>query len=977
MAKADGQIIIDTLIDTKGTSKDTIDLQEQFEKLAKRVEAISRKINEALKTIDAKPVSKNVNEALDDVDPDKAVEPIQEGLDNIDASKVPEEVNQELGNIDATAPVAEINGALDGVDASGLDTKISEPIEEGFEKARKSSKENTEKIKDDTESIGEEAEKTGNKLGDALAAGFRKVGAAVAAVAVTKVAGQLVDFGKQAIELASDLEEVQNVVDTTFGSMSEDINQFAREAQKSAGMSEVLAKRYTGMFGAMAKSFGYSEKEAAKMAKTVTQLAGDVASFYNLSQDEAANKLKGIFTGETEALKELGVVMTQTALDAYALENGFDKTTAAMTEQEKVTLRYQFVMDQLADASGDFVRTQDSWANQTKVLNLQFETLMATVGGGLIDALTPALQFVNDKVLPSLQGMADFIVDMFAPTASDNLSKSLETLTSKMEDAEKQYEDTSKEIERNAIKASYYADRLKELEDAGLDTAEAQKEYADTVELLNELYPELNLKISEQTGLLDDNSRAMLDNIDAMKVRYLREAREKRYSDALEAQAEAILDIEEAEKALYAVRADMVALEQELSEATAGLNETTTSAAETARNLPPEVQTLQNALRGLYAEEQALVAAIADGKTQIAEYDAQLQEWGTTTVTSTVAMNTAAQVMRSFTQEATNAAQKIVDLKNAQAETTATVEELREEYALAQDAARKSIDSQIGYFDELALESEVSSSEIVKNWNEQKKAFDNYRDNLKKAIDMGLDEALVRQLSDGSTESMAILDEFVNSADMSVDEINASFASMSESRENVSNILADISTSMSQRLDEMYDTLTDEWGEMAGAVRASVSQMQTYIDGLTGKKVYVDVVMRQNGSPSGSSSSTISPTSAISPMSAATYRAVATATPQLPYLAKGTVIPPNAPFMAVLGDQRHGTNVEAPLSTIQEAVAVVMEDMVQSNLAGHEATVSVLQEILQAILGIEIGDTVIGQATARYNQKMAIVRGLT
>lgn len=97
--------------------------------------------------------------------------------------------------------------------------------------------------------------------------------------------------------------------------------------------------------------------------------------------------------------------------------------------------------------------------------------------------------------------------------------------------------------------------------------------------------------------------------------------------------------------------------------------------------------------------------------------------------------------------------------------------------------------------------------------------------------------------------------------------------------------------------------------------------------------------------------------------------------PQIPYLASGAVIPPNAPFMAVLGDQRHGTNVEAPLSTIQEAVAVVMEDIVQSNLAGHEATVSVLQEILQAILGIEIGDTVIGQATARYNQKMAIVRG--
>ena len=97
--------------------------------------------------------------------------------------------------------------------------------------------------------------------------------------------------------------------------------------------------------------------------------------------------------------------------------------------------------------------------------------------------------------------------------------------------------------------------------------------------------------------------------------------------------------------------------------------------------------------------------------------------------------------------------------------------------------------------------------------------------------------------------------------------------------------------------------------------------------------------------------------------------------PEIPKLAKGGVIPPNAPFMAMLGDQRHGTNIEAPLSTIQEAVAVVMEDIVQSNMAGHEATVGVLREILGAVLGIHIGDDVIGQAVERYNSDMAIIRG--
>lgn len=97
--------------------------------------------------------------------------------------------------------------------------------------------------------------------------------------------------------------------------------------------------------------------------------------------------------------------------------------------------------------------------------------------------------------------------------------------------------------------------------------------------------------------------------------------------------------------------------------------------------------------------------------------------------------------------------------------------------------------------------------------------------------------------------------------------------------------------------------------------------------------------------------------------------------PQIPYLAKGAVIPPNAPFMAVLGDQRHGTNIEAPLSTIQEAVATVMEDYSAANMAGHSATVAVLREILEAVLGIEIGDDVIAKAVQRQNSKMAIVRG--
>ncbi len=209
---------------------------------------------------------------------------------------------------------------------------------------------------------------------------------------------KLVDFSKQCINLGSDLAEVQNVVDVTFSKMSKQVDTFAKDAITSFGLSETMAKQFTGTFGAMAKSFGFTEKSAYKMSTTLTGLAGDVASFYNLDQKESYTKLKAVFTGETEVLKDLGVVMTQNALDAYALANGYGKTTQKMSEMEKVALRYAFVQDKLSAASGDFLRTADGWANQVRVLKLQFDSLKATIGQGLINVLTPVIQVMNTMI---------------------------------------------------------------------------------------------------------------------------------------------------------------------------------------------------------------------------------------------------------------------------------------------------------------------------------------------------------------------------------------------------------------------------------------------------------------------------------------------------------------------------------------------------------------------------------------------------
>lgn len=273
-----------------------------------------------------------------------------------------------------------------------------------------------EKLKKQTTTAANHVERQTAKMKKSFG-GLGRVVASVLGV------GAIVAFAKSCINLGSDLAEVQNVVDVSFGKMSGAVDAFAKNAITQFGLSELTAKKYMGTYGAMAKAFGVTGEAGYQMSAAITGLTGDVASFYNLSTDEAYTKLKSIFTGETESLKDLGVVMTQTALDQYALNNGFGKTTAKMTEQEKVMLRYQFVMSSLSDASGDFARTSQSWANQVRVLSLQFESLKATIGQGLINAFTPVIRVIN-AILAKLQTLAAyfkaFTVALFGDVGGSN-----------------------------------------------------------------------------------------------------------------------------------------------------------------------------------------------------------------------------------------------------------------------------------------------------------------------------------------------------------------------------------------------------------------------------------------------------------------------------------------------------------------------------------------------------------------------------
>lgn len=296
--------------------------------------------------------------------------------------------------------------------------------------------------------------------------------------------GKLVQFGKECVELGSDLAEVQNVVDVTFTTMSDKVNEFAKNAMTSAGLSETMAKRYVGTFGAMSKSFGFSESQAYDMSTALTQLTGDVASFYNISQDLAYIKLKSVFTGETETLKDLGVVLTQSALDQYALANGYGKTTSEMTEQEKVALRLAFVQKQLSAASGDFIRTSDSWANQVRVMQLQLQSLKATVGQGLINIFTPVLKVINillGKLATLANAFKSFTELITGKKSSGQTSGSGAGLTGDISGVQ----DTADAYGQAADNAGKLADSTEDVADATKDAAKAAKGYLSPLDEIN------------------------------------------------------------------------------------------------------------------------------------------------------------------------------------------------------------------------------------------------------------------------------------------------------------------------------------------------------------------------------------------------------------------------------------------------------------------------------------------------------------
>ena len=400
-----------------------------------------------------------------------------------------------------------------------------------------------------------------------------------------------------------------------------------------------------------------------------------------------------------------------------------------------------------------------------------------------------------------------------AETSVSDLERSSERLQSAFENAEETYRETAAEINGASTAAEYYIQRLYELEAAGLDSAVANREYELTVEALNELIPDLNLAIDEQTGLINANKDALLADVEAWKQNATAKALQEKYADVLEAQARAQADLIDAQARKNQLTDKAKLLEEQIGNATekrAALSEKQRKLQEAYDKNSAKYTDAQNRS---YIEQRDAINAELRALDELcwelddvrkAEKDLQKE------------IDSASDVYQSYEddiQSAQNALKlyydQSADAADSQSQLVSKVQAVKNEvdnltaaYEVAKTEARASIDSQIGLFDELSMESDWTATKILNNWKSQQQAFSDYQKNLKKAKELGLDDAIVEQLSDGSAESMQILNALVNDSKIRVADINDAFKALDQSRNNVSNTMADIQI-------EFTDTMED------------------------------------------------------------------------------------------------------------------------------------------------------------------------
>ena len=403
----------------------------------------------------------------------------------------------------------------------------------------------TRQIQQETGKWDKATQESTDKMGSSFDGLLKKLAAGFSAVKIGKA---LLDIGKDALQAASDLKEVQNVVDVTFGENANQIEKWAKAAGDQFGLTETQAKRFTSTMGAMLKSSGLAGDEIVNVSTDLAGLAADMASFYNLDFEEAFSKIRSGISGQTMPLKELGIDMSVATLNAYALSQGLEKTFDKMSQSEQTMLRYQYLMSATADAQGDFSRTSDEYANSMRRLESNINAIKTALGTTFYNAIANATNWVNsflELILPDESKRT--VLDDFEEINIDTENK-IKEIQKIREEAEltidylnkiygnnenpEQGTEAADIIAKYGVKAEEVQSYLESLGYTTDEITEKNESWLETCKHLVKTIPGLNSIINTETGEVKGGTQAIYDYIDAWekgqtKLAYLKAHEEK------------------------------------------------------------------------------------------------------------------------------------------------------------------------------------------------------------------------------------------------------------------------------------------------------------------------------------------------------------------------------------------------------------------------------------------------------------------
>lgn len=978
---SDGQILIDSKLDTKGVQKGADEIQGLFIKTAET----------AAKAAD------NIGKAFQNTNYKDAFEKLPASYQSAYAKIETIRANDSLSEKQRAMQIASVYREL-GYNQKEALARAWDAMKSDSETGSHHIIENLYEIQDAAEKTGEETEKSGEKAkgaGDAFKDMFKAHLSAEALISALKaIARELVELGKQAVAAAADVAASNAQFEQAFSGVEKEARKSLNSISKETG---ITATRMQGSFTkifAFTKSAGGDTEAAMDIASRALRAAADSAAYYDRSVEETTESLLSFLKGNYANDAALGIAATETTRNTAANKK-YAKSFQELSEAQKVDVLLSMVEagNEASGAIGQAAREAEQWTNVTGELSEAWKQFLAKIGTPILEGITPIIQGITS----ALQRMSE-------TSASADLAGDMKDFTDAVDAANTEYEESEQLIERNAIKADLLKQELEELAPQVSTSADAARNYATVVDLLNEIYPELNLQIDEQTGLLTANSKAQLVNIDAMKQKALYAAKEKRYSAILEAQAEATLD-------LYEAQADLIAITNEFEPVQTQLQNELGYTAEELDHLA-DVFVMQNGnVTGLTAETKALLQSYVDCRSEIPDLNREI-------ATANDAVSEQDALLDELENQlggVTETTGQYTDAQNEAAEATSELTEeqkaLAEEFQNAKESAADSLNSTIGLFDKTSSASATTYQAMRQNMIDNTLAMAQYRENLQKAMDMGFATEAIQKWADGSTESMAEVAAAVKMPQDQVAAFNEEFAANRAEFEAITSVMAEAqtgitevgnaaSTSGSQITNEFVtpttegmesvqkateemattgaDTLKSKWEgvgkwfetnvesplktsienigttlsgtlatmqtdnetawkNMYDKVNEYITNIQSKINSLQGKTFTVTI--KNGASPQSGGSGN---PAAVSPQALFSSDAAM----GIPYLASGAVIPPNAPFMAVLGDQRNGTNLEAPEDLLRK---IVREEIGEINITTEVNFEGTLAQFVRAL----------------------------